>query len=68
MLKELDQQTMEETTGGTFCLIGGLLWSIFNPICQPKPSPCQPAPSPCEPKPAPSPCPTPTPTPTPRPS
>lgn len=64
-IRELTQHEVQEVSGGTFCLLGGLmsfkmkligsLFSCFKPApCQPAPTPCQPAPTPCQP--APSPC------------
>lgn len=58
-IRELSAKEVQNVSGGTFCLIGGLLSGLFSCFsykkpsnsCQPAPTPCQPAPSPCQPKP-----------------
>ena len=64
-IRELSAKEVQNVSGGTFCLLGGLLSFKLNLLSSlfgrgssscytPAPSPCQPAPSPCQP--APKPC------------
>ena len=57
-IRELSSQEVQNVSGGTFCLLGGLLSfklnllsNLFKSCSTPAPTPCQPAPTPCQPAP-----------------
>ncbi|WP_153162598.1 hypothetical protein [Zoogloea sp. 1C4] len=57
-IRELSAKEVQNVSGGTFCLLGGLLSfklnllsSLFKSCSTPAPTPCQPAPTPCQPAP-----------------